>query len=316
MATQKIKGFSGRYLDLHGKTWNRLTDKQKDMLLEQDAAFQFLNALRFARTPCHQINDNPLIVTNSFMHPQLHQFILQTVTSHRIEITSPVSISVEAPNTQFRQAHFGTLSQFGSYVDITVIPIDIYDLNIGHKNILIVNHVTKEIEYFDPMGPNVTFYSFETQLKERLFNMFPDYKFIELHEFCQIGPQQNNNTCVLWTLLYQKLRIEYPTIPRSNIIQELRKEPNALIYGFHCYLLDQLEQLYPHITSAFIEYERVLIPLIRMIRLQMSHNLTVQHKLDSILDTIIQELTSLNSERYSYFVEHVQTYKSLIEALI
>lgn len=319
-----IKGFTGRNISLTGKTWLELTDTKKEFLIQQAKLFDFLSKLRTTYShPCAHVGDNPLIVTEPFMQPHLHRFIINdSIDSSKIELSSPIMIltslsSTENTSNTQHQTKFNldSLSQitlFGNF-SITIVPINIYYPDIGHKSLLLINHIQKEIEFFDSTGVSLVYYDFEIPLKTELTNRFPEYRFVELQEFCPlIGPQQNNNTCALWTLLYQKLRIEFPNLNRRNLVQEMFNQPNKLIFGFHCYLIDRLENVYSGIQNAFYVFEHDLRPLIDRVYEERPDRVL---EINNLYELIVHDLTSFNSETYKTFVNKSSNYLKRIRSL-
>lgn len=102
--------------------------------------------------------------------------------------------------------------------------------NSTHSNILIVDHLTKEVEFFEPNGSRFYTYSpmFEF-LKERVGKGPTSYQVINFQQLANLeeGPQIKVDLpiCVSFSLLYVYLRLRHPIESRERLVQEMTRIP-------------------------------------------------------------------------------------------
>lgn len=139
------------------------------------------------------------------------------------------------------------------YVPLLIVTVDKESggmLNV-HSVLVLVDHLNKEIEYFDSNGPSECDSPFDLSqkcVKKIMSNLYPEHKFVEMIEFCPMscGPQTFTELphCGVWSALYAFLRSYCPSVERIKIVdrmnehEELANEftEGSLSEKFLCYM--------------------------------------------------------------------------------
>lgn len=111
---------------------------------------------------------------------------------------------------------------------------------VGHSNIIIVDNLTFNIEFFEPHGysfdSHVIDFDIETTVRNIVTHLFPYksqiYTFANVHSLCPTGPQSleskvdsSGGYCLAWSLLYVHLRIMNTSKHYQDIIKFLTSLP-------------------------------------------------------------------------------------------
>ena len=119
------------------------------------------------------------------------------------------------------------------YVPIT-INIDLPGL--GHANTILIDHGSKNIEYFEPLGYKTEESTLEgienavriklNLLKSFFLQLLPDYKFIIVGDYFkregfQMKYDSRNGYCVTWCILYLHYRLLNNNTPLDELIRYL-----------------------------------------------------------------------------------------------
>lgn len=131
----------------------------------------------------------------------------------------------------------------------------------SHYNIMICDHVTKEIEHYEPNGYAPWLSVVDNSFRNTFKDAYPTYKFVETLSFCpNTGPQQisTQNWCVVFSLLYILIRLKEPSLTRNEIIDDMMKLGksgiNSLLTNFICFL-------YGIYKENFLSYPKYLISI-------------------------------------------------------
>lgn len=116
----------------------------------------------------------------------------------------------------------------------------------GHRTIVLVNHMLKEIEYYEPNGLAPVWHEPVELYYENIFmREYPSYKFYRTSSFCpRLGPQKVGKMpwCTAYSLLYILARRFNPTISRQTIVRQMLDYGSMgipeLIGNFICYSYD------------------------------------------------------------------------------
>ena len=184
---------------------------------------------------------------------------------------------------------------------LILIPVTVLEENADfagarHSACLIIDNRRKEIEYFDPIGSKFGegWDVVEDKLFKSVGSQFLSYKLVSLDQFCPFGPQQISEDafCAAWTLLYLKLRIDFPTLSRVSLVSTLtslsKSELNLVISGFLCFL-----QEYGTTKRVFLAsdvYDTIFEVFERFVE---SRNLEVQDEFSDDFVGIMRELEKL-----------------------
>lgn len=185
---------------------------------------------------------------------------------------------------------------------LILIPVTIIGIDVNHSAALLVDNRRRHVEYFDPNGSDYT--ERWTEIQETLFEnvktRLPQHEIVSLDQFCPNGPQgiSGDAFCAAWTLLYLRLRIQFPTLSRVMIVRTLthlsKLELKLVISGFLCYL--KLYGSQHQIFLALNIYETVLDIFERF---NESSNVDVQDQFHAEFIRIVNELQELiNSGRF------------------
>ena len=117
---------------------------------------------------------------------------------------------------------------------------------IGHLTTLIIDHINKEIEYFEPNGPNTSWLAvIENMLIQELKIGYPDYKFIRSYDIC-LKSIQSGPLCAMYTMLYIWLRVKEPWRKRERIAKSMllngQKGATFLVYKLMCVFYDMIQK--------------------------------------------------------------------------
>ena len=191
---------------------------------------------------------------------------------------------------------------------ITVVPISlIYEEaatgdaeRISHAILLLVDHVRKEAEFFNPWGAGgENDAAIEQLLENSILVEHPEYTFQKQELFCPyLGPQRKSGggTCVSWSLLYAFSRVQEPQIDRDIIIDELlegetQESLRRLIDAFACWVWGH---------SAVRSEQRAQLAF-RMAKLTRNIARDRHDLADKIWESLRPELTSVRKETYEAY---------------
>lgn len=110
----------------------------------------------------------------------------------------------------------------------------------GHANLILINNISKTIEFFEPHGiwfsghsaegPGLVF-DIEKIIKNTVYGIFPekrDFNFINLYDSCPLLSVQNNDSfCLAWCMLLLEARLLNINRDRGEIIKEISQDHYA-----------------------------------------------------------------------------------------
>ena len=136
--------------------------------------------------------------------------------------------------------------------DMVAFNIDVHDGE--HANIIVVSHLLKTIEHFDPQGTCDDLMS-NSYFRAGFTSILPEYTFVSSQETCPniffegsgeytsyLGPQSVLNierpgskyegTCVVWCYWFLHHRIQYPRLSARDILNKMMHELDTVVPGF------------------------------------------------------------------------------------
>lgn len=164
----------------------------------------------------------------------------------------------------------------------------------GHRIIILVNHITKEIEYYEPNGAPSWHESVELYSEKIFTREYPDYKFYRTSSFCpRLGPQRVGKTpwCVAYSLLYILARLYNQTQTRQTIVKQMLDYGmvwlRILIGNFICYsydliILSDLQEVRKYMRSQLYD----ILVIINSITDKILESRIALHEDDLIIEVI------------------------------